>query len=208
MPFLKKGVPDTSVPDWAGNLSAADLKRFERMVDDYLTEQRFSFELNDGWVTVHGIEGRWGLENLAKSCSNAPDEDWPELIAEHFRILLAPPPDTDEMALDFTTARTLLKLKIWPVEYFGPGLVAFRPLDDLLMAALVYDLPDKIVNVKPEHVSSWNVSSDDVFAIAEENMRQAGHPPGRPFELPGGAQVMAFESESVFTSLTPCGSTN
>ncbi|MEA2645519.1 MAG: hypothetical protein QOE92_602 [Chloroflexota bacterium] len=181
-------------------MSPADYGRFLEAVAEHLTNQGLAFQIDDGWVTIDGREGQLGLENLAKSCSNADRNEWPTVISKHFQIMLVAQPNSDDIALDFNKAQALLKVRVWPVDYAKPGLLVLRTLDQTLIEALVYDLPDTVVNVKPEHVANWAMAEDDLFQIAERNTSNLGLPEGSPYRLPDGTEVTVFENADVFTS--------
>jgi hypothetical protein len=77
-------------------------------------------------------------------------------------------------------------------EKNAPGLV-YRPLCDSLEIELGYDTPVNILRVSTNHLSNWNLSEPESFAIALDNLRALSAKPMK--ELAPGTYESAWDDD-------------
>lgn len=158
------------------------------------------YEIGDGLVTFEGSALQAGLANLEQMWTQAEPGDRRELVAEHFRGLLAAEA-RDSESLPGDDALPLARVRIWAREDVPADfpLIA-RPLADDLLAAVVLDLPESVTSVKPEQADAWGVDQDELFERAAAQTRADPDLEVERFEVDRGATVTWAESGSFFAA--------
>jgi hypothetical protein len=203
MSFLKKLFGKRhGAPEWASFMGDAEYPRFMELVQADLRARGLKFEVSgdQGTLKVTGEEGPQllGLSNLAQRCHQLSAENWAPTIHRHFDTLLVGTPKAAELlkvlAADFERAKEYLKVRIHPAG-FGAGLDATvsEVVADDLVSVLVYDFPDSVSTVHPNHVEKWGVPPHDLFQLGLRNVRAEGKLPFQRIELTNGASLDHFE---------------
>jgi len=203
MSFLKRlfGKRDAA-PEWAGFMEGAEYSRFVEIVRADLVSRGLAFELDgsDGRVRVVGETGPQllGLTNLAQRCHRLPVESWVETIHRHFDTLILGTPKAadflETLSSDFEQAKQYLKVRIYPSDYAaGLNATVSEEVAEGLISVLVYDLPDSVANVHPNHVQKWGVPQYDLFQLGLRNVRADGLLPSQRIELSSGARLDHYE---------------
>jgi hypothetical protein len=183
MSFLRKlmGKP----PDWADFFTGAQFKAFIAVFRAELDRCGAVYRMDaEGGMVQAQIPGQaqvqtLGLLNVAQVCRHNPEDQWPELIARHLRIVTNVPKrnaDINALSGDFDRAREFLKVRVHPEDYTShlPDSVAYQPVAEGLIAVLVYDFPDSIAGVHPNHVERWRVPMHDLIQLGVRNVRALG----------------------------------
>ncbi len=200
-------VPPGAGPSWAPGLTHAQSRAFLGQVLSHFAERGEVVQIDDGWVVPQGEHAgvRFGLTNVAKSCSAVPEPQWPATIASHFDAVRGSSADMNawtERLKDWDTARRHLRLRIYPAD-----LAAVIERDALYRVDLpgtftvpVFDLPQSIQMVPRADPAAWGKSEAEVWAAALANERAASLPRPEPIELGAGLPLLAFEGESFFVA--------
>jgi hypothetical protein len=195
-----KPAPDT----WASSLfSRPDLKTFLTLVEADLRARNIAYVMVDGAVEIDFPEGRQelGFENLAQVCTGTSTLEWPAVIHRHFDLVFLTREEEhrlEALLTDFEAVRPMLRLRLY-------GSVAFAEqvswqLSDGLVAALVLDLPTFMRSVRREEIASFEISHDDLFDVALENLKTEVEGEAGVLDAPGGARITVVEGPSFYTS--------
>ena len=186
-------------PEWASFFTDDDWAAFLRTVHGELGRLGLRGEVDeDGTLTFPGEPGQYGLANLAQKCHGEDRGEWGEIVADHFRQLIATQA-RDTESLGFDEAAPLLRLRIWAAEDIpGDAPVVARELADDLLLILSLDLPDSVATVSPEQAREWDRDDDELFAIAGEQTREDPDLELQRVEHPGGVEVVLAASDSFF----------
>jgi len=139
-----------------------------------------------------------GLLNLAQRCGHLPPEDWPAAIRQHFEVLLVGTPRNaqfiDSLSESFDEARGYLKVRLQPSDYMAAtGVIVSEPVADGLISVLVYDLPESVATVHPDHVANWGVPLHDLFQLGLRNVRAEGLLEAQRLDLGEGGWLNHYE---------------
>jgi hypothetical protein len=203
MSFLKRlfGKRDAA-PEWAGFMEGEEYARFVERVRADLRARGLAFELNDseGTLRVTGEAGAQllGLANLAQRCHRTAPESWVETIHRHFDTLLLGTPKAAEfletLGADFNRAKEYLKVRIHATGYAaGMDATVSEVVADDLVSVLVYDLPESVATVHPNHVQKWGVPPHDLFQLGLRNVRAMGLLAPERIDLGDGPYVDVYE---------------
>lgn len=199
--------PKEASGSWTGPFKPGEYRTFVALVRDYFGSKGREIEVRDGYVVEAGQEKdtRYGLENLAQICSAHRAAEWPEIIARHFDMLLRAEAEhrAGERERTFEEARSLLALRLWPAEYLAQVSsehVVYR--EDLpgTVTVLVFDLPETVQQVQPKEAERWGRSTEELFALALDNLRRKPRPQIQRAALPDGAKMTVFSGNSFFVA--------
>lgn len=188
--FGKQGDREPT-PEWANFLGDSYLA-FAATVRGDLDRRELAYTLDDdeGSVSLTGEESegqKFGLSNLAQTCHEYPRRKWRSIVQNHFdgvfRIASTVDSELVKLGADFSTARKLLKVRLYPEDMAGMEFTAQRPIADGILAVLVYDLPDSVASVSTDHVSRWGVPEEELFEIGLANVKAESEM--KPISLPG-----------------------
>ena len=188
-------------PEWATFFSGEEWAAFVATVHAELGRLGLQGEIDEhGTLTFPGEAGQYGLANLAQMCRDTVRDVWPELVADHFRQLIATKArDTD--SLGFDAAAPLLRLRIWAAEDMpADAPIVARDLADDLLLVLTLDLPESVASVSAEQVADWGRDEDELFALAGEQTREDPDTEFHRMEHPGGVDVILAASDSFFAA--------
>ena len=196
-------------PEWSVFFSPDEWARFVDVVRAALerTGRPYRVDAPSGvvYVGTGDSQSALGLTNLAQMCHAASDEsEWEEIVAAHFEALsqVVDPFEAggqEALEANFERARSLLKVRLYPVDYTDADLVAF-PVSEGIIAALTYDLPQSVVTVRPEALQRWGVQREKLFELALDNVWSEGRILEQPFEPAPSVRATALIGESFFTA--------
>jgi hypothetical protein len=212
MGFLKRLFGNrNATPEWAAFMGAEEYSRFIEVIRAELAQRNQPCQLDARAGTIRFPGGRgtesMGLLNLAQRCHQLSPDSWEATIHQHFDTLLIGTPKAaqfiDTLAADFQQAKEYLKVRLYPVGY-GAGLAATvqEPVAEDLLSVLVYDLPDSIASVHPDHVQKWGVPQHDLFQLGLRNVRAAGLLEPNRIELGEGVYLDQYEDPENFFGAT------
>lgn len=193
------------VPEWASFFSPAEYREFLDGVAADLRRRGLRFEMGDGVVRVDaGGEGpsEFGLSNLSQLCHGTERVGWPALIAGHFTSLFSMQGrDLDALAADYEQVAPILRVRLMPDVSMGgvdmPEAVS-RSVAPGILSVLVYDFPDSTASVHRDHIASWPLDADGVFAQALDNLSREPAPIRETVDL--GGPVGAAQGDSFYVA--------
>lgn len=192
-----------NVPDWAGFFSGEEFRIFMAEVRQDFAGRGVPHEV-DPVVGVIKVQPslQLGLHNLAQTCRASGQSEWPTIIRDHFSRILqmgnAHGEFVSELKWDFARARKLLRVRLYPSDMAGQEWSICRPVADGILAMLVYDLPQSVVNVQREHAVQWGVSDDALFEEALRNIRTEGMLQRSPVDVGEGVIIEMLSGESFY----------
>ena len=202
MPMFKKDMP----PTWAGFFTLEQYALFLSTVIERLRGWGISAEIDDGMVLLPDDGQQMGLQNLAQICNRHDEDEWPDIIGEHFgRVLevLKQGGNAIWREAPFASIRGQLALRLQPESLLeseaGEHLVYRYHLPGTV-TMLVLDLPTTIASVTWEMVGNWGRSADDLFEIALENVRKMPEPTIDSIETGSGVDVITFVGDDFFVA--------
>lgn len=211
--FLRRlfgSAPTTPPPDWATFFTGRQYAAFITLVTNHLQQQGAPFTVEDGLVRL-GKEGdpehrQLGLLNLAQKCHLQEERHWARTIADHFTTVERSQREGDaleERLQDFAKVSELLAVRLWPVSYRGQlddDHLVFR--EDLpgVLSVLVYDLPSTIRNVSPQEMEAWGRTTDELFAIGLDNVREMCIPDVITKDVGDGVSLICLVDESYYVA--------
>lgn len=183
MSFLRKLMG--KAPDWAQFFSGGEFNAFLAALRRELDAMGVQYRLHPDAGVVQAVfpgdpnPHTLGLLNLAQVCRSAPRSGWPELIRKHLGVMASTGPRSsaiDNLGESFEAARELLKVRLYPMDFKAEVLasMASQRVADDFMAVLVYDFPDSIATVHPNHVEKWRVPMDDLVQTGLRNVWSLG----------------------------------
>jgi hypothetical protein len=149
--------------------TAAEANDFRRLV-----ERSFAGVGRDVSVYPDHIEDRdgttLGLWNIGMLCAGAERGDWPELIADHARLVTAPPRELAEVTQEEFEAGLCLRL-VETASVADPDDLAYaRVVAPGLLEVLSVDLPDSVVTPTREELATRGTLRD-LIPRGRDNLR-------------------------------------
>jgi hypothetical protein len=200
--FWKK---KSRVPAWADFFSEAEYAAFLDAVAGYFKSLGLACEIDDGMVQLPENEygfGRLGLDNLARFCKQNDSRDYASIVREHFDGMIEDSRfrrEFETVKTDFGQIRKYIAVRLYDEAYMaclGKEYFIGKAFAGELFAAVVYDFPHTIVNVRPEDAQPWGKSVDELLGIGLANVRDN-------YATPPEAVEFGEEKDCFFVVETP-----
>ncbi|OIP29074.1 MAG: hypothetical protein AUK47_28360 [Deltaproteobacteria bacterium CG2_30_63_29] len=168
---------NSSTPVWASFFTDEEYEAFLEEVEAEMIRRDLDFEVEEGVVLVvlpGGSETSFGLLNLAQLCNQLERERWREAVQSHFDSMLVARADSEDLEeQSFEAVRSLLKLRVYPLEYldYESLELLWKPISEGMIGVLVYDLPMSVATVHPSHVERWGMDLESLFELALLNVQ-------------------------------------
>lgn len=148
---------------------------FIAAVKDYFDGRHEPYAVEEDAIRMQD-DSRFGLVNLAQTCTRVKADEYHQVIAQHFDTMLQNKAFRESLAVDkFESMKKYLAVRIYDSEYLsaiGEEATIRRPLAGEVSAVLVYDLPHVIENIKREDTDKWGKTEDELFAIGIANIKK------------------------------------
>lgn len=206
MPLFKRRRAE--IPEWSPLSDPDDWQAFSALATEACAARGWNLDLEEGWATDGQAE--FGLFNLAGKCGQAPREEWPAVVDDHFTAIAAMAErDADGGRAKFAdadAARAVLKARLVTDDFFGGDgreRLQRRVAEDLVLVA-AYDLPDSVEIPEREDMLQWG----DAEELLELAVSQTRAEPGLELErheIPGpgdepSSPLFALSGDSFFTA--------
>lgn len=179
--FLKKSKSKT-VPAWAASFFSADeFDVFITGLEAMLKKRNLNYSIGDGVVYLNGsnaIFEQLGLVNLAQTCKLSAPSSWESLINTHIHEM-EQISDFNKLfevrSRDFEYAKDFLAIRLFNDDVLNGGKGDFfvkREFAGDAFTMLSFDLPQSVINVKPEQMQNWNKDPDELFEIGKRNVEK------------------------------------
>ncbi|MBO9631842.1 MAG: hypothetical protein J7578_01905 [Chitinophagaceae bacterium] len=179
--FLKKSKAKT-VPAWAASFFSADeYDVFITELEAMLKKRNLNYSIGDGVVYLSGsnaIFEQLGLINLAQTCKLSAPSSWESLINTHFHEMEQISDFTklfEVKSRDFEYAKDFLAIRLFNGDVLNDvqkDIFVKRAFAGDAFTMLSFDLPQSVINVKPEQMQNWNKSQDELFEIGKRNVEK------------------------------------
>ncbi|MDU1890755.1 MAG: hypothetical protein E6767_08695 [Dysgonomonas sp.] len=180
--FKKKKGSQISVPDWATFMTPKEYSIFIKATEEYFNKLNIGYSIeNEGVVLVSENDfgfGQLGLHNIAQICKQNDIKDYKAIVKDHFDAMVRIHKfnkEFEETVSNFEKIEKYIAVRLYNMEY-GANLegdnIIVRDFAEGIIAMLVFDLPESVVNIKPEQVTPWNKTIDELFELGNENIRK------------------------------------
>jgi hypothetical protein len=192
--------------EWAGFWEPDEFARFMAAVVAELDRRGSPYQVVGD--RVHLGEGRpvLGLRTLAQLCRQLDQPAWPELVADHLRLLDRDTGATRAELADLDRARPLLKVRLYPESMLRqragtrPPPMLARRLAPGLLAVLAWDLPDAVQVVPRDHALAWGLGEEELFGLGYANVIDQDRPHVQTSRYDPGFELTTLSGESFFTT--------
>ncbi len=195
------------VPVWASALDGPQFRHLRELVEGELSQRGLRFVVGEGIVYVERPAANPSLlllQPLAQLAKAVPQEQWPTAVAAQVESLLKAEVDEETLQTevhDFDKVRSRIKMRLYPEELLqaeAAKVLVLRTLAPGIVAGLVFDMPNLIVNVTPEMVKKWDKREDDLFPLSLSNIladgvvqpKEIGEPQGPKIWVLGGPSTL------------------
>ncbi len=172
---------DPEIPKWASFFTAQEYKTFVKALDKYFRKKNISYTLGDAQITVDPNDlgfSTLGLTNISQVCKQDEPENYESLVASHFEAMLRSnkfQEAFEKIEDDFEQVKQYLGVRLYGdqhIRHLGKEHTVGKEFGGDLYAMLVFDLPDNITNVRPQHADKWGKKMDDLFKTGLENIHK------------------------------------
>ncbi len=174
-----------ALPAWAAAFhSPQQLQDFKDAVTDYFNSVCIEMAIHDGWVVPRDNQGQtqFNLSRIASRCAAEPQDQWPRLLAEHFkqaRQELYQQQRYASLARDYAWARKHLAVRLFDQEAFDTRAADMRLVYRVDLpgtyTVLSLDLPATTMSVDRQTMAGWGVEHDRLFDLAMDNIAAMPH---------------------------------
>lgn len=179
--FFKKNKDRVEIPNWAYFFDEKEYNEFTKALHHYFSSKNIEYVIENGVLTTNdksfGYENL-GLTNVAQVCKQNESKHYREIVNDHFESMIRTlqfEKEFNEIVHDFEQVEFYIGVRIYPDEHIshvGEHNVLSKKLAGDLSATLVFDLPDTIMNIKPEQVEKWNKSPEELFILGVSNIKE------------------------------------
>ena len=176
--FKRKNKPE--VPEWASFFSPDEYSKFLKAIEKYFYQKNVTYTLGDGMINAGPNDFGFnilGLTNVAQVCKFDDNRSYNEVVSQHFETMLRVnefDKDFNKIIDDYEQIKEYLAVRLYDEGYFssvGKENVVGYTFVGNIYAALVFDLPDGIISIKPEQAEKWNKDFDELIATGIRNIR-------------------------------------
>ena len=192
-------------PDWASMFAPAEWAWFVATLGADLDRRGVThrFDMEEGCLhldVVSPIPNVLGLQNLAQICRALPRDGWAAAMRQHFDIALDPSNSrgADELAKDWSLARGAVKIRLYREDHLPSVPLVTWHVAEGLVAVLTFDLPDSVISVRKPDRDTWDVSDEELYETALDNVRREGLLVANKIPVGDSASVYVLEGGSTF----------
>lgn len=144
----------------------------------YLRQSWNISKVEDAIITASQEEGKdiqFGLDNLIRTCLHAEENEWNDIVVRHFSRFKENSAAYKFFFMDFEHAQKMLKTLVKPQNFGSSDLQAemIKKVDfPDTYTFLVMDFDEQLRFLRKEDTKEWNVSEEELFEIAQENVNQ------------------------------------
>lgn len=178
----KKENSSVEVPEWAPFFSPEEYMAFIQAVENYFNKLNIQYTMGDGVISVDtndafGFE-KLGLQNLSQMCKQNDIKDYESIVTDHFDTMIRIHKfntEFDEIVSDFEKVKKYIGIRLHDVGYAAnlkkEDLIIKEFAEDVV-TMLVFDLPESVMNIKPEQAKVWDKTIDELFEIGKKNIKE------------------------------------
>jgi hypothetical protein len=183
---------------------------FERSLKAYFNSRGQSIEICGAELVVSASAGEkpmtYGLSNLAQNCCAAAPERWDAIIATHFQKILDSKSELDNLNQkleSFDDVKASICIRLYPPNFIaelGADAIMHRVDLEGTVTCLVFDLPSIMRTIRRDETAKWNLSQDQLFAHAIENLPSLCPAQPEKVSIADGLSVYLIGGDSFLTS--------
>lgn len=180
--FKKKKEPSQiNIPEWASFFTSNEYSVFIEAIRSYFDRLNLQYTIEDGVVSVEenyfGFN-ELGLQNLSQMCKQNDIKDYEAVVKDHFETMVRIhkfDKEFEEIVSDFEKIEKYIGVRLYDVEYAAnlqKENMIVQHFTEGVLAVLVFDLPESVMNIKPEQIEPWGKTSDELYEIGKQNIKQ------------------------------------
>jgi len=207
--FFKKKENQTNVPEWASFFTTKEYTRFMKYVDNYFRKLNVDYTIIDGGISVGENNFGFkvlGLQNVAQMCKQNTLGDYESIVTKHFDTMIRIyqfEKEFDEIVTDFEKVEKYITVRLYDNEYLSHLEEENRitqPFTEDIGAMLVFDLPESVMNIKPEQTLAWGKTKEELFQTGHKNVKN-NYPVNLTKNKVGDHTIWFAEADHFFTSV-------
>jgi hypothetical protein len=205
--FFKKKTDDTNIPEWASFFDNKEYSAFIKEIETYFKNLNIQFKIGDGQIETNENEfgfSNLGLVNVAQVCKQEDKKHYKEIITEHFNSMIRANKFDKEFAKiadNFEEVKKYIGVRLYDneyVAYVGKENTIGKNFAGDIYSMIVFDFPDSVLSIKPEQMTPWNKTIDELFQIGIENIK-VKYPLTITKEVFGEFSMWFIQGEHFFT---------
>lgn len=192
-------------PAWAAHMDAGAWNDFAGEVQRYFSERGQEIQLRAGAVILETDRYRpRNLANIAAVCAREDRAAWADRIRNHFEGIDRAIREADDMDAGKATVESMvprLRLRVYGEESapLTDQLYARRDLAGTATFAVV-ELPSSVTHLTRAMTQRWNLSDEEVFRLAEQNVRSLSLPDPVVMRGSAGEPVRIYRGDHFVSS--------
>ncbi len=165
---------------WEEGFTPEAREAFYAQIGEYLARRGIGYELQDGGLVLNEDGTKIGLRNLAQTCQQSSQLEWPSMIAAHFGnvdVIRSSAQSIEGLA--FSEAAGMLVVRLWPegrAQGANAKNLVFRRELEGTISTVVLDMPNAIVAPTPTMVRQWGKSPNELFSLGYSNLGRLCQP--------------------------------
>lgn len=206
--LFKKKNNNPEIPNWASAFDEKEYSTFRSELDSYFDKLNVDYKIGDGVIeiseNIFGF-GILGLTNVLQFCKQEKPSHYRHIISDHFDSMLRAHKFDDEfnkIVSDFEKIKQYIGVRLYDNEYvanIGQKLTIGQNFAGDIYSMVVFDLPDSVINIKPEQTDKWNKTNEELFTIGINNIK-AKYPFSISQENFGEFDIWFIQGEHFFTA--------
>lgn len=206
--LFKKKNNYPEIPKWASAFGEKEYSTFRSELDSYFNKLNVDYKVGEGVIeiseNVFGF-GILGLTNVLQFCKQEKPAHYRQIISDHFDSMIRAhkfDDDFNKIVSDFEKVKQYIGVRLYDNEYvanIGQELTIGKNFAGDIYSMIVFDLPDSVINIKPEQTNEWNKTNEELFAIGINNIK-AKYPLSISQENFGEFDIWFIQGEHFFTA--------
>lgn len=206
--LFKKKNNESERPKWASAFNEEEYSIFKFEIDNYFNKLNVDYKFGEGVIEINenifGF-GILGLTNVLQFCKQEKPKQYRQIISDHFDSMIRAHKFDDEfnkIVSDFEKIKQYIGVRLYDNEYvanIGQELTIGKNFAGDIYSMIVFDLPDSVINIKPEQTSEWGITNEELFIIGLDNIK-AKYPLTISRENFGEFEIWFIQGEHFFTA--------
>ena len=177
----KKSQEQSNVPDWAPFFTPEEYAVFIKSVNDYFIKLNIQYEINDGAISVGENDFGFkflGLQNIAQMCKQNKINRYGAVVKDHFETMIRIHKFDNEfnkIISDFEKIEKYIAVRLYDTGYtvnLEEENFIKKDFAEDIVAMLVFDLPESVINIKPDQTKAWGKTMEELFETGIRNTRK------------------------------------
>lgn len=196
------------LPKWASFFTPSEYSEFIKYVENYFQKLSLDYEIDDAAVTVGENNLGFnilGLNNVAQMCKQNDLKDYESVVNDHFDTMIRIHQFDQEFEKSipyFEKVEKYIAVRLYDsgyASYLEEENLVIQDFAEDIIAMLVFDLPESVINIKPEQVQFWGKTIEELFVLGRKNIKE-NYPVNLSEEIVGEHSIWFAEADHFFAS--------